>query len=414
MIRRDNFWFVPFAAEYSGQEHAWLRRREIVVPYCVDDPIVGAKDSWAPDWSAPEVMLSCPNIKGNPFFGNHFGELKQCFNHPAFRIYGLQPEVVNDPQVVGTIPFTQVINRYRRAAAALYTYRWPTVCLLPPIEMMIVGGPVIYLSGSLLDIFMGPGAPGRARDMLEAREKCERLLGGDVDLARAIVESQAAVRERYLPDHVWPRFDAAMRSILTSEDSSIDRNTVTWSRTALEERGQLVILAHHTNLTPVAEGGRYVTTNATAAHLVEFLRALFVENAGRRVVLVCTNEGVEAWYGFLTQFFPSSAFTFLCLGPEQPQQPPSPSLPKQERRSLRDRATDVAVRAIPPGGLRRLRGLYASLVPPIDPASLRNNQIVSLHPECERGLAGASITRLYAERDGDMGLARSLEKRLRV
>src|SRR5262249_10250765 len=150
----------------------WVRRRTSVIPYCVDAVIAGAKDSWARDDRAPEVMLSCPNIKGNPFFGFHYGELKQCFNDARFKIYGLQPEAVADSQVAGTMPFSEVVNRYRGAAAALYTYRWPTVCLLPPIEMMIVGGPVVYLAGSLLDLFMGPGAPGRARDMLEARELC--------------------------------------------------------------------------------------------------------------------------------------------------------------------------------------------------------------------------------------------------
>src|SRR5262249_5947164 len=113
-------------------------------------------------------MLTCPNIRGNPFYGQHFAELKERFNHPSFRIYGLQPEHVDDPQVAGTIPFAEVLAPYRKAADLLYTYRWPAVCLLPPIKMMIVAGPVVYLAGFLLDRCMPPDAPGRARDMIEA------------------------------------------------------------------------------------------------------------------------------------------------------------------------------------------------------------------------------------------------------
>jgi hypothetical protein len=412
LIRRENFWFVPFASEYARQEQAWVRARETVVPYCVDALVAGAIDSWAPDREAPEVMLSCPNIKGNPFFWYHFAELKQAFNQPVYRIYGVQPEAVQDPQVVGTKPFADVINRYRSATVLLYTYRFPGVCFLPPIEMMIVGGPVVFVTGSLLDRMMGPNAPGRARDLLEAREKCERLLAGDAELERAIIRSQMEIRTRYLPDHVWPPFDDAMRSILGAGWPSTEHATVTWSVPSIGE-GQIVALAYHPTLTPRLDCGRYVTTEATVARLVQILRVMFARDERRKVVVVCHREGLEGWYGLLAQFFPASRLVLLCLDDEQPEQPPSPYLPKGEKRTLMDRARNIAARAISPGVLRRLNRASARFAPPIDPGTLRRNLVVSLHPDCEIGLAAIPLMRLYSDLRTDEAVALSIAEGLR-
>jgi hypothetical protein len=413
LTRRDNFWFVPFATEYSRQEHSWVRAREVVVPYCVDSVVADAQGSWQPNSDAPEVMLSCPNIAGNPFFAHHFTELKRCFNHSSFRIYGVQPEKVSDPQVVGTIPFASVVSHYRSATAVLYTYRDPTVVFLAPIEMMIVGGPVVYLSGSLLDKFMGPDAPGRARDMLEARAKCDRLLGGDIELSRAIVRSQKAVRERYLPDHVWPRFDAAMRLILDAETRPTEPIAVTWSSADIEEGGRVVVLAHHASLTPVLDSGRYVV-DPIVAQLVLLLRAILARHEQERIVLVCTNDAVVAWHGLLSQHFPSGPFTLFCLGREQPVQPISPSLPEAETRRLLERAKTMVTRAVSPGALRRLERAQARFLPPVQPDLFRGGHVISLHPHCEDGLGDMPRTRLYAETEADDALALSISQRPRA
>jgi len=107
---------------------------------------------------------------------------------------------------VGTIPFTQLLESYKSATGFLYTYTEPTVCFLPPIEMMIVGGPVIFLKRFFAgQYFQGP-APGRASDEKEALEKCQRLLSGDREFVQEIIQSQREVRRRYLPEDVWPIF----------------------------------------------------------------------------------------------------------------------------------------------------------------------------------------------------------------
>jgi len=410
LIQRRNYWFVPFASEYARQEHSWVRGREVVAPYCIDAPIAGALDSWRPDRSAPEVMLSCPNIKGNPFFGHHYVELKQCFNEPRFRIYGVQPEIVADPQVVGTLSFTDLVARYRAAAALLYTYRFPAVCFLPPIEMMIVGGPVVFLGGSLLDIMMGPQAPGRARDLLEAREKCERLLAGDAELERAIIASQVEVRRRYLPEHVWPQFDAAMRSILATEGLGSEPPIVTWSAGILHDgpEGQIVALAHHPALTPRLDDGRYVSTEATVAHFIHLLRTIFARGGRHQVVVVCSREGIEGWHGLLAQSFPIDRFVLLCLDDEQPEVPPSPSMPPGNKRTFTDHARNLAARTVSAGVLRRLERLRARVAPAIDPHSLVGKSVISLHPDCERGLGALAMLRLYADDRSDDTLALSV------
>ena len=211
---RDNFWYVPHTHLIAMHEHAWLRDRMEVVPYHVTTEVVMRKDTWSgPGGGAPEIMMSCPNID-NMHFRLHYMWLKQNFTDERFRFYGVQLRHVTDPQVVGTIPRARVLAAMQTCAGYLYSYQDPNVCYLPPIETMIVGGPVIYLRGSLLARYFGLRTPGYAKDQEEAQMKARALLRGDTGFAREVIASQAEIRRRYLPEFVQPLFARTMTQIL--------------------------------------------------------------------------------------------------------------------------------------------------------------------------------------------------------
>ncbi|MEM1060710.1 MAG: hypothetical protein AAGJ97_00130, partial [Planctomycetota bacterium] len=91
----------------------------------------------------------------------------------------------------------------------------PRVCYLPPIESMVMGVPVLFRAGSLLDkYFEGVPTPARFENPGEAASIVARLREGDEDLARAIVKYQGEVRKRYQPAYVWDQFDRVHRDIL--------------------------------------------------------------------------------------------------------------------------------------------------------------------------------------------------------
>lgn len=220
IVSRDNFWFVPHAAEAVKDEESWLREREIVVPYCLPDDVFAYTDTWknaAPKW--PKIAITCPNIK-NPYFHAHYKLLQKNFGESYYRYYGVQMSKINDPRVVGTIPREELLACFQKSAGYLYTYTDERVCYLPPIEMMVIGGPVLYLQGSLLDYFFKDNAPGRCTSIEDARLKSKRLIQQDQAFIDEIIASQNEVRARYTPEHVWPQFDAAFTKILNEENTA--------------------------------------------------------------------------------------------------------------------------------------------------------------------------------------------------
>jgi glycosyltransferase involved in cell wall biosynthesis len=214
ILEHPDFCFVPFHELTADREHSWLRQRMAVVPYHLSDDIIAAKDSWRLESKkSGQIMLTCPNID-NPYYAEHYRFLKASFPEEHFRLFGVQMRPVDDPQIVGSLPRSDYIRAYRQSSGYLYSYGEPLVSYLPPIEMMIVGGPVIYLPHSLLARFFGSKAPGLARNPDEAKALCQRLRDNDRGFAREVIASQKEVRKLYHPDHVNPVFDATMRRLL--------------------------------------------------------------------------------------------------------------------------------------------------------------------------------------------------------
>ena len=212
---KSDFYFLPHAEESVMKEDQWLTKNKRVTPYCILDDVFAHHDSWVGlDDSCGDIVLSCPNIS-NPFYMEHYNFLKKNFHEPYFKIYGVQLEYINDPSVVGTIKRYQLIDRFRHSLCYLYTYSDSRVCYLPPIEAMVIGLPVIFPEGSLLDFyFKGIDTPGRYSNLQQCKNIIERLRGGDDALANHIIQYQDRVIERYKPSSVWPLFDRTIVEIM--------------------------------------------------------------------------------------------------------------------------------------------------------------------------------------------------------
>lgn len=203
-----NFHFVPHAIEAVQAEANWLRKNEKVIPYCLSEDVFGFSSSWVgATKNNKEVILSCPNIN-NSFFKEHYDYLKENFNEDYFRIYGVQTSKIRDKAVVGTIPRHKQLEAFRQSACYLYTYDDPRVCYLPPIECMVIGLPVIFKSGSLLDMyFSGTNTPARYQFECEAITLINRIKEGDIELINRIKSFQKDIIIRYQPAYVWAEFD---------------------------------------------------------------------------------------------------------------------------------------------------------------------------------------------------------------
>ena len=75
-----------------------------------------------------------------------------------------------------------------------------------PLEAMVAGQPVVFMSGGLLERLGGPQQTGMCTTYAEAREKIGRLLDGDVQLRSAILRDRVRIRDVFTDENctkIW-------------------------------------------------------------------------------------------------------------------------------------------------------------------------------------------------------------------
>lgn len=296
IVEHNDFWFLPHANEAITYEHTWLKERAIAVPYTLTEDIFPFQDTWSGD--TQEIALCCPNLS-NTFFRQHYEYLKRHFGESHFKFYGVQLEKSADAQIAGSLPRGTLIQRFRHAAGYLYTYTDPNVCYLPPIEMMTLGGPVLFLRGSLLDKYMPDGAPGRCRDESDAKRRCELLLRGDKAFIQEILATQREVRQRYHPDYVWPIFDKTFESILKNTLPRSGNNWIFNSKKIANNSTRRVYLLHHFPQPLITHrDGQYSAFEGIVKVMREIVSAV-ADTESTEVVITCgTEEHLPYYYGF--------------------------------------------------------------------------------------------------------------------
>lgn len=296
IVDRDDFWFMPHCIENAVREEWWLRRREKIVPYCLTDDVLALGGTWDPAMGAKGAIgLACPNIL-NPYYNQHFRYLKEHFEERMFRYYGVQIDRFSDPNVVGTLDRAEQLSHLQKLAGFLYTYREPNVCYLPPIEMMTIGGPVLYLPGSLLDRYLTTNDAGRVRDEDEARTAAKRLAAGDRALAGEIIASQRGVARRYDSAYTLPILREAMAELLPlgGTDDQAGSPSKAIATTPREER-PVLLLGHFVGAYGYSSG-EYVSVHGIPRVMRRLAQAL--TEAGHRVTVTARPEAMNETWGF--------------------------------------------------------------------------------------------------------------------
>ncbi len=210
---REDFHFLPFCAEVIEEEQDWLRDRARIVPYMTLPDVFEHADEWQDMPKLDQIMVNVPNIH-NAYYRNMYNHLNARFPESFYRFYGVQRFIVEDRRVAGTLQRSDLLDAYRRSRGFFYPYHDRNVCYLQPIEMMAIGGPVVYHTGCLLDRFMQHRGPGRAATVEEQARKNRWMRAGDRDFVEDVIASQAEVRARYSGAQVLPIFDATFRELL--------------------------------------------------------------------------------------------------------------------------------------------------------------------------------------------------------
>lgn len=316
---RSNFHFVPHAEEALNGEHSWLKKIAQVVPYCLPADIFQHSNGWiGPDkYTAAEVALTCPNI-GNAFFNKHYQYLKKNFSQNHYKYFGVQLSKVDDDQIVGTLNRDELIARMKHCACYLYTYADPRVCYLPPIEMMVLGGPVLYMRDSLLDNYFHKDAPGRCETIEEAHEKVNRLLNGDEIFLNELRRSQEHVKQRYDPSFVWPIFDGFFSNIFKTDlkPAEIFNKELNATNSDIKK----IYILHHFPGDPVVwDGGKYAAYDGIPRVMRQLVKE-FASKPGIEVFITARHDQAQSIYGYfevINEF--RSRVKILIIDNEPPQ-----------------------------------------------------------------------------------------------
>jgi hypothetical protein len=167
-----------------------LARRARTIGVTLPDSIWHRRDTWL--GGRPEILLHCPLIH-SAYYAPHYAELKEVFSDMQHVIFGPQVTSVEDPAVLPYLSDDDLLKLYADASVFAYLSVEPRHLHYSPIEAMIVGTPVLYRSGGMLDHLAAQPLPGCCGDIGEMREKARRLQMGDRELATMIRHSQAHI-----------------------------------------------------------------------------------------------------------------------------------------------------------------------------------------------------------------------------
>ncbi len=307
---REDFWFCPHSDKVLNIEDNWLQERMRIIPYCITDDVVSIENTWQYSTDRQDMGLLCPRILDIPYYATSYAQLSHSFPKQSYKIFGKQVIEVNDPRVMGNLERNDLLLSLQRLRGFVYHYCESTVCYLPPIEFMIIGGPVIALEGSLLARYHNvENSPGIAKDMEALVRLANQVQHNGCNLAEEIIDSQRQVASLYHPKTVWPIFDATMRGLIDDEvqipaSHFVYSKLVSHHSSVIENDDRLGPLKGETVLVPFHHFGPAIIRHGYDYHCAEGIArvarmvARVLCDNGYRVVVTSRREDAGRILGF--------------------------------------------------------------------------------------------------------------------
>lgn len=195
---KHRFWFTPCYDSIPAIEEIPLRDRSVILPLTLPDRTWRAANQWV--GSDPRILFVCPRIGSAPeYYGKIYREFKEHLGHLPHLIAGNQSVPVDDPHVTGYASDDQMQAWFRELKVMFYHSREPRHLHYHPLEAAVYGMPIIYMKGGLVESFMGKGKPGACDTYAEAEQKLRRILDGDIEFTRSVIESQFSLLDTFQP-----------------------------------------------------------------------------------------------------------------------------------------------------------------------------------------------------------------------
>jgi len=197
----DRFVFGQAYDNLAEIEVAALRDRAHTIAVPLPKPIYEHTNRWT--GKGDKAIFVCPAIREAGYYRTVYESIKRDFSELPHLILGRQTLSFDDPAVLGFVTDEKLFDLYAETPVFIYLSTEPRHVHYSPIEAMVVGAPVLYRKGCLLDALTEHhNAPGACSDTAEMRRKAQSLIGGDRTLADEIRDSQEPVANKFSADLV--------------------------------------------------------------------------------------------------------------------------------------------------------------------------------------------------------------------
>jgi len=198
--RSHKIYFAQAYPEISLNETGIFHKTALTLPLGLPKSFYKNENTWK--GNERKILFICPRITSSPaYYGKIYSEFKKYFGDLPHIIGGAQPAPVNDPNVLGFQPREVLDSLLQDCAVMFYHSREPRHLHYHPLEAIVYGMPLIYMSGGLLESLGGQDQHGMCQTEQEAKQKIERILNGDTKLISDIQCQQKKILESFSYDY---------------------------------------------------------------------------------------------------------------------------------------------------------------------------------------------------------------------
>lgn len=195
--RKNGFIFAPAYKNIISKELPFFAKNAVYLPLSIPKGLFKFKDTWT--GTDKKIMFVCPSIKtSGGYYENFYNKFIEYFSDLPYLVAGNQHgEKFNDKNILDYVERDKFDEWLRSCACMFYNSQETSQIHYHPLEAIIFGMPLIYLSGGMLEYFGGQDQPGMAKSYEEARLKIERILNDDINFIEEIKEKQVKILDEF-------------------------------------------------------------------------------------------------------------------------------------------------------------------------------------------------------------------------
>jgi hypothetical protein len=202
LLAKDRVFLAAAYREIIENEKPFLKQRSLYMPLALPESITHRAGSWR--GGDPRVFFVCPNIDQIDYYRRIYQRFVEELGNFPYCIGGRQdlgqptaePET-KDPNILGYIDRARYDELINTCSCMFYHSQEERHLHYHPLEAIVSGMPLVFMSGGLLEKCGGSDQPGLCRTYGEAREKIKRLQSGDQAFRQSIQKAQTKILELF-------------------------------------------------------------------------------------------------------------------------------------------------------------------------------------------------------------------------